>query len=383
MPAASAPRGHLRRGRVRLAARRHLHRVMAPIFRVHGDDSALTVIDATSTRRHPVRRRRDRRLYFAPQKTRLRRRTLVRARLPRRDRADRARSRRVTAPRVPQPQERGRVQLAPQGQTLDAPALGALLLMENQIDWIKATFDTVWAVPRTRESSSACCTTGPPPRLRHPVRGRPVAPLLGGRDHRLRRRHGGFRGRAKVLRANGIGSTPSPTASSAGTSARGHVRAINRMMCAAHPGHRRGRALGFRTIGPLGAGCRPAADPAAGADRRPPAGARGHGDLGAWCSWCLSVVALLTDSVPRSAARHGDLRDRLGLAGPSGCRDRACSAAAAPARRLTPPAQQLRSSPRRRLIRLVGVVIVVGVVVIVCRPVGVVVVGVVVIVRIV
>ena len=81
----------------------------------HGDDGALTVIDATSAAGGiDCRRRRVRRLLLRPaEELRLRRRHLVRADLARRDRARRAHRReRPVHPRVPLAEERRR-QLAP------------------------------------------------------------------------------------------------------------------------------------------------------------------------------------------------------------------------------------------------------------------------------
>ena len=90
--------------------------VMAPVTRVAGDAGALTVVDATSAAGGiDFDARRDRRLLLRPaEELRLGRRPLVRAVLPRGDRAGRAdRRQRPLHPRVPQPEERDR-QLAPQ-----------------------------------------------------------------------------------------------------------------------------------------------------------------------------------------------------------------------------------------------------------------------------
>ncbi|WP_349897668.1 phosphoserine transaminase [Parafrigoribacterium soli] len=130
--------------------------VMAPVTRVHGDEGALTVIDATSAAggvdfdasQADV-------YYFAPQKNFASDGGLWFA---------------LFSPAALERVERiaGTDRYIPEflsltnaisnsrlNQTLNTPALSTLLLLENQVQWINGNGGLAWADARTKESSSA------------------------------------------------------------------------------------------------------------------------------------------------------------------------------------------------------------------------------------
>jgi phosphoserine aminotransferase len=130
--------------------------VMAPVARVHGDDGALTVIDATSAAGGvDFDVRETDAYYFAPQKNFA---------------SDGGLWFSIFSPaaleRIEEIAASGRyipeflslknaVDNSRLNQTLNTPALASLLLMENQIDWINDNGGLSWASARTSESSSA------------------------------------------------------------------------------------------------------------------------------------------------------------------------------------------------------------------------------------
>jgi phosphoserine aminotransferase len=129
---------------------------MAPVARVHGDDGALTVIDATSAAGGvDFDVRETDAYYFAPQKNFA---------------SDGGLWFSIFSPaaleRIEEIAASGRyipeflslknaVDNSRLNQTLNTPALASLLLMENQIDWINDNGGLSWASARTSESSSA------------------------------------------------------------------------------------------------------------------------------------------------------------------------------------------------------------------------------------
>ncbi|MBC7723522.1 MAG: phosphoserine transaminase [Burkholderiaceae bacterium] len=130
--------------------------VMAPVTRVHGDDGALTVIDATSAAGGIDFEASEADVYyFAPQKNfasdgGLWFALFSPAALERVDRV--AASDRY----IPEFLSlKNAVDNSRLRQTLNTPALTTLLLLENQIDWINGNGGLAWADARTRESSSA------------------------------------------------------------------------------------------------------------------------------------------------------------------------------------------------------------------------------------
>ena len=130
--------------------------VMAPVRRVHGDDGALTVIDATSAAGGAFFDPAEADVYyFAPQKNFASDGGLWFALFSP-----------AAVERVGRIAGSGRyipeflslqnaVDNSRLNQTLNTPALATLLLMESQLDWIRGSGGLRWADERTRESASA------------------------------------------------------------------------------------------------------------------------------------------------------------------------------------------------------------------------------------
>ncbi len=130
--------------------------VMAPVQRVHGDEGALTVIDATSAAggvdidvsQADV-------YYFAPQKNFASDGGLWFGLF---SPAAIERVERIAASDRWIPEFlslKNAVDNSRLNQTLNTPALGTLLLLESQLDWMNGNGGLAWADARTRESSSA------------------------------------------------------------------------------------------------------------------------------------------------------------------------------------------------------------------------------------
>jgi phosphoserine aminotransferase len=128
--------------------------VMAPVERVHGDDGALTVIDATSAAGGVGFDPAETDLYyFAPQKNFASDGGLWFAlaspaaieRIERIAASDRYIPEFLSLKNAV---DNSRLQ-----QTLNTPAISTLLLMENQIDWINGNGGLAWADARTKQSS--------------------------------------------------------------------------------------------------------------------------------------------------------------------------------------------------------------------------------------
>ena len=128
---------------------------MAPVTRVHGDDGALTVIDATSSaagidfdaNQSDV-------YYFAPQKNLASDGGLWLALF---SPAAIERVERIAAAGRYIPEFlslKNAIDNSRLKQTLNTPALSTLLLLENQLSWINGNGGLEWASARTRESSS-------------------------------------------------------------------------------------------------------------------------------------------------------------------------------------------------------------------------------------
>ena len=128
--------------------------VMAPVRRVHGDDGALTVIDATSAAGGVDFEVTETDLYyFAPQKNFASDGGLWFALV---SPAAIERIERVAASDRYIPEFlslKNAVDNSRLEQTLNTPAISTLLLMENQIDWLNSNGGLAWADARTRESS--------------------------------------------------------------------------------------------------------------------------------------------------------------------------------------------------------------------------------------
>jgi len=128
--------------------------VMAPVRRVHGDDGALTVIDATSAAGGVDFEVTDTDLYyFAPQKNFASDGGLWFALV---SPAAIERIERVAASDRYIPEFlslKNAVDNSRLEQTLNTPAISTLLLMENQVDWLNSNGGLAWADARTRESS--------------------------------------------------------------------------------------------------------------------------------------------------------------------------------------------------------------------------------------
>jgi len=128
--------------------------VMAPVTRVHGDPGALTVIDATSAAGGVLIDAAEADVYyFAPQKNFASDGGLWFALV---SPAAIERIERIAASGrwIPEILSlKNAVDNSRLDQTLNTPALGTLLLMESQIDWITANGGLAWADARTKESS--------------------------------------------------------------------------------------------------------------------------------------------------------------------------------------------------------------------------------------
>ncbi|MEY2848429.1 MAG: hypothetical protein RI885_1094 [Actinomycetota bacterium] len=129
--------------------------VMAPIARVHGDEGALTVIDATSAAGGALFETAETDLYyFAPQKNFASDGGLWFA-LASPAAIERIERIAASGRYIPEFLSlKNAVDNSRLDQTLNTPALATLLLMENQVDWILANGGLEWADSRTRESSS-------------------------------------------------------------------------------------------------------------------------------------------------------------------------------------------------------------------------------------
>lgn len=129
--------------------------VMAPVTRVHGDDGALTVIDATSAAAGIDFDAAEADVYyFAPQKNLASDGGLWLAlfspaaieRVERIARSDRY---------IPEFLSlKNAIDNSRLHQTLNTPALSTLLLLENQVNWINGNGGLAWASARTQESSA-------------------------------------------------------------------------------------------------------------------------------------------------------------------------------------------------------------------------------------
>ncbi|MGN7798126.1 phosphoserine transaminase [Leifsonia sp. 22587] len=130
--------------------------VMAPVRRVHGDDGALTVIDATSAAggvdldvsESDV-------YYFAPQKNFASDGGLWLALF---SPAALERVERIAASGRYIPEFlslKNAVDNSRLNQTLNTPAISTLVLLENQVEWMNGNGGLSWADARTRESSGA------------------------------------------------------------------------------------------------------------------------------------------------------------------------------------------------------------------------------------
>jgi phosphoserine aminotransferase len=128
--------------------------VQAPVRRVHGDPGALTVIDATSAAGGVLAHAAEFDvLYFAPQKNFASDGGLWFAIM---SPAAIERVERVAASGRYIPEFlslKNAVDNSRLDQTLNTPALGTLLLLENQLEWMNASGGLAWADARTRESS--------------------------------------------------------------------------------------------------------------------------------------------------------------------------------------------------------------------------------------
>ncbi|MDR6971273.1 phosphoserine transaminase [Leifsonia shinshuensis] len=130
--------------------------VMAPVRRVHGDDGALTVVDATSAAggvdldvsESDV-------YYFAPQKNFASDGGLWLALF---SPAALERVERIAASGRYIPEFlslKNAVDNSRLNQTLNTPAIATLVLLENQVEWMNGNGGLSWADARTRESSGA------------------------------------------------------------------------------------------------------------------------------------------------------------------------------------------------------------------------------------
>ena len=128
--------------------------VMAPVRRVHGDDGALTVIDATSAAGGVDFDVTETDLYyFAPQKNFASDGGLWFA-LVSPAAIERIEGVAASGRYIPEFLSlKNTVDNSRLEQTLNTPAISTLLLMENQVDWINGNGGLAWADARTRESS--------------------------------------------------------------------------------------------------------------------------------------------------------------------------------------------------------------------------------------
>jgi phosphoserine aminotransferase len=128
--------------------------VMAPVKRVHGDDGALTVIDATSAAGGvDVDPAETDLYYFAPQKNFASDGGLWFA-LASPAAIERIEKVAASDRYIPEFLSlKNAVDNSRLEQTLNTPAISTLLLMENQLDWINGNGGLAWADGRTKQSS--------------------------------------------------------------------------------------------------------------------------------------------------------------------------------------------------------------------------------------
>jgi phosphoserine aminotransferase len=130
--------------------------VMSPVTRVHGDEGALTVIDATSAAGGVDFDAAETDVYyFAPQKNFASDGGLWFALF---SPAALERAERIAATDRYIPEFlslTNAISNSRLNQTLNTPALSTLLLLENQVQWINGNGGLAWADARTKESSSA------------------------------------------------------------------------------------------------------------------------------------------------------------------------------------------------------------------------------------
>lgn len=130
--------------------------VMAPVRRVHGDDGALTVIDATSAAGGAdIDASESDIYYFAPQKNFASDGGLWFALF---SPAAIERVERIAASGRYIPEflsVKNAIDNSRLNQTLNTPAVSTLLLLENQLEWMNANGGLAWASSRTAESSNA------------------------------------------------------------------------------------------------------------------------------------------------------------------------------------------------------------------------------------
>jgi phosphoserine aminotransferase len=129
--------------------------VMAPVTRIHGDPGALTVIDATSAAGGvDIDASQADVYYFAPQKNFASDGGLWFALF---SPAAIERVERIAASERWIPEFlslKNAVDNSRLNQTLNTPAIGTLILLENQIEWMNAQGGLSWADARTKESSN-------------------------------------------------------------------------------------------------------------------------------------------------------------------------------------------------------------------------------------
>lgn len=191
--------------------------VMAPVKRVHGDDGALTVIDATSAAggadfdvtETDV-------YYFAPQKNFASDGGLWLALF---SPAAIERVERIAASDRYIPEFlsiKNAIDNSRLDQTLNTPAVATLVLLENQLEWMNASGGLAWADARTKESSDALYAWAEGVDYATPfVATRRTARRWSSRSTSTT---GSTRRRSPRHSAPMGSSTPSPTASSAATS---------------------------------------------------------------------------------------------------------------------------------------------------------------------
>ncbi|MFF1878485.1 phosphoserine transaminase [Leifsonia sp. NPDC058230] len=133
--------------------------VMAPVRRVHGDDGALTVIDATSAAGGADFDVTESDIYyFAPQKNFASDGGLWLALF---SPAAIERVERIAASGRYIPEflsVKNAIDNSRLDQTLNTPAVATLVLLENQLEWMNANGGLAWASARTAESSNALYT---------------------------------------------------------------------------------------------------------------------------------------------------------------------------------------------------------------------------------
>lgn len=128
--------------------------VMAPVTRVHGDPGALTVIDATSAAGGvDIDASETDVYYFAPQKNFASDGGLWFA-LFSPSAVERVERIAASGRWIPEFLSlKNAVDNSRLNQTLNTPAIGTLILLENQIEWMNAQGGLAWADARTKESS--------------------------------------------------------------------------------------------------------------------------------------------------------------------------------------------------------------------------------------